>query len=115
MTFVEKRFSSLTNASVVREFLLAVSLSGMPAALCLKHRLVNNFNSFISDSGTNMKKNSMFLYKNKLYNIQHHNLNLKTNLDCLLLFLSGTVLTYLVTIFTLIFLHQCNNEERSGF
>lgn len=35
----EKRVPSLTNASVVREFLFAVSLSAMPAALCQKNNV----------------------------------------------------------------------------
>lgn len=46
MASVEKRVSSLTNASVVRKFLFAVSLSGMPA-VCQKHSLVDSFHSAI--------------------------------------------------------------------
>lgn len=51
MVSIEKRASSLTNASVVRQFLFAVSLSGVPTALYQKHNLVNNFiQLFISDN-----------------------------------------------------------------
>lgn len=38
---------SLTNASVVRKFLFAVSLSGNPGPFCQRHRLVNNLLSII--------------------------------------------------------------------